>query len=190
MKICTATLRSTAPYSASRLHEAPKLEKEGADAYEQRTWREKGTFDANGMLCIPAMGLKMAVDEAAKRLAMGIPGRGKSTYTKFFVAGQICIDTPGVCLNIAKDDLDQVKIWANADGVRGSGKRVKRLFPLVHQWKGNAQFAILDPTIPPAIFEKTLIEAGRLIGVGRFRPEKGGMNGRFAVDNITWAEEA
>lgn len=188
MKICTAHLRSTAPYSASRLHETPKLEKEGADAYEQRTWREKGTFNGEGSICIPAMGLKMAVDEAAKRLAIGIPGRGKSNYTKFFVAGQICTDDPGVALDIKKDELHQIKIWANADGVRGSGKRVKRFFPIVHQWTGVATFAILDATIPEKIFEQTLIEAGRLIGVGRFRPEKGGMFGRFAVESMKWSE--
>lgn len=188
MQICTATLRSLCPYSASRRHEVDKLEKEGADAYEHRTWREKATFDADGSICIPAMGLKMAVDEAAKRVALGIPGRGKTTYTKFFVAGQICLDDPGVRLNVKKDELEQIKIWANADGVRGSGKRVKRLFPIVREWQGVAQFAILDPTIPPAIFEKMLIEAGRLVGVGRFRPEKGGMFGRFAVDHLKWSE--
>jgi hypothetical protein len=28
--------------------------------------------------------------------------------------------------------------------------------------------------------------AGLYIGVGRFRPEKGGINGRFALDKLVW----
>jgi len=188
MKICTAHLHSLVPYSASRLHETPKLEKEAPDAYERRTWREKGTFNDKGIICIPAMGLKMAVDEAAKRLGMKIEGRKGATYTKYFVAGQICENLPGVELGVHKDSLECIEIWANSDGVRGSGKRVKRLFPVVPKWSGIARFAVLDPTIPESIFERTLIEAGRLIGVGRFRPEKGGFFGRFVVDRMEWSE--
>lgn len=190
MRVCTARLKSISPYSQSKIvdpEDHPKREKEGPNEYERRLWREKATYDGSGEVCIPAMALKMAVDESAKRLNMGIPGRGKSTYTKFFVAGQICEgDVP---IGIQKDDLLPIKVWVNADGVRGSGKRVKRIFPYLPEWEGVARFLILDEVIPSDVFERALVEAGKLIGIGRFRPERGGYLGRFSVEDVTWATE-
>lgn len=188
MKVCLVTIRSATPYSQSKAVDPdlwPKLEKETADGFDKRTWREKATVDDSGIVCIPAMALKMSVDEAVKRLNIGIKGRGKSTYTKYFVAGQICeADVP---IGLAKDDLDYIDIWANADGVRGSGKRVRRRFPIIKEWAGVARFAILDDVIPTEVFEKALTEAGRLVGIGRFRPEKGGFLGRFHVEDFKWS---
>jgi hypothetical protein len=187
MRICTATIKSVTPYSQSKQVDPevfPKQEKEGHDDFDKRLWREKATYDENGIVCIPAMALKMAVDEAVKRLNIGIPGRGKSTYTKFFVAGQICDGDPK--LDIHKDDLEPIDIWANADGVRGSGKRVRRRFPIIKSFETEARFALLDDVIPNNVFEKALIEAGRLVGIGRFRPEKGGFLGRFTVTGFKW----
>lgn len=189
MKTCTARLESVTPYSQSRhidKERFPKLEKEKADDYDLRLWRERATYDKNGIVCIPQMALKMSVDEAIKRLNIGIPGRGKSTYTKFFVAGQICeADAP---LSVHKDDLEYIDIWAHSNGVRGSGKRVVRRFPIIKEWQATARFAILDDTIPPEVFERALVEAGRLVGIGRFRPEVGGFLGRFKASKFQWAE--
>lgn len=188
MKLCRVSIRSVTPYSQSKAvdpDQFPKLEKESADGWDKRLWREKATFDQHGEVCIPAMALKMSVDEAIKRLNIGIPGRGKSTYTKFFTAGQICeADAP---LGVHRDDLEFIDIWANADGVRGSGKRVRRRFPIIRAYETAASFAILDDIIPEKVFEKAVTEAGRLVGIGRFRPEKGGMNGRFEVSGISWS---
>ncbi|KFL31419.1 hypothetical protein JP75_07620 [Devosia riboflavina] len=188
MKICLVTIKSATPYSQSKAvdpDQFPKLEKESADGWDKRLWREKATYDSSGIVCIPAMALKMSVDEAVKRLNIGIPGRGKSTYTKFFTAGQIC--EADVSLGIHKDDLEQIDIWANADGVRGSGKRVRRRFPIIKEYEAVARFAILDDIIPEAIFEQAITEAGRLVGIGRFRPEKGGFLGRFHVTGFQWS---
>lgn len=189
MRIVAIQIEGVTPYSQSKMIDSevfPKKEKEGADEYDKRLWREKSTHNSSGEVCIPAMSLKMATDEAVKRLNLQIPGRGKSTYSKFFVAGQICeADVP---LGIQKDDLEYIDIWANADGVRGSGKRVRRRFPYIQEWSGVARFAILDDVIPNNVFEKAFVEAGRLVGIGRFRPEKGGYLGRFKVGGFQWGE--
>jgi len=188
MKQVDIKITGVTPYSASRAVDPdvhPRLEKESIGEWDIRLWRMKATANDAGEVCIPAMALKMAVDEAVKRLSLSIPGRGKSTYTKFFVAGQICEgDMP---IGVKVDDLQSITIWANADGVRGSGKRVKRVFPYIQTWSGIAKFSILDDVIPPAIFERAVIEAGRLVGVGRFRPEKGGFLGRFRAEKFAWS---
>lgn len=186
MKLVEVNLESLAPYSQSRMHDAPKLDRETADAYELRTWREKCTTDENGIICIPAMAFKQCLDASAKLLGIQIPGKGKSTYTKHFKAGVICeTDVP---LGVLKDEVPSVTINANSDGVRGSGKRVKRTFPIIQTWTGTARFAVFDDTVTRDVFERHLTEAGRFVGIGRFRPENGGLYGRFRPITFTWSE--
>lgn len=186
MRKVTITLKSLAPYTQSRQHHTPKLEKEGPDAYEERTWLEKTTVDAEGHICIPAMAFKQCLDRSAKMLGMQIPGRGKSTYTKHFTAGVIVPEN--LVLPIKKDAVTRIAINANADGVRGSGKRVRRFFPQVPEWRGALEAYILDETITPAVFEKHATEAGMLVGVGQHRPENGGNNGRFLCEKFEWSQ--
>lgn len=183
MKTCTATLSSIGPYSQSRAHEAEKLPRETANDYEDRTWREKAHV-LDGKVYIPPMGFKMALDRAAKMLGRQIPGKGKSTYTKFFESGVLCTEP----VFIGPLDIIQCeRVHANADGVRGSGKRVWRKFPRIDAWKADVPFHVLASEITPDVFEEHLRQAGSFVGIGRFRPEKGGFFGRFKVDRLTWS---
>ena len=75
------------------------------------------------------------------------------------------------------------------DGVRGGGKRVWKYFPIVHVWKLKVTVYILDDTITKDVFERHFKEAGRFIGVGFYRPQRGGTNGRFAPTHFDWQEE-
>ena len=96
----------------------------------------------------------------------------------------ICVDNPP--LGVHKDDVESVRINANADGVRGSGKRVWRTFPVIPKWESEATFMIMDDTITKDVFEDVFHAAGMGIGIGRFRPEKGGINGRFSAVSFEW----
>jgi hypothetical protein len=177
-------IESVSPYSQSRRHDTEKLPGEKADDYETRTWRDRVTTDANGNQLIPGMAFKMALDSAAKRLSMKIPGKRNSTYTKHFVGGVIC--TTDMPTGYKKAEIPGVSINANADGVRGSGKRVKRILPQITKYTGTIEFVVLDDAIDKPIFEQTLREAGQSVGIGQFRPENGGLNGRFVVKSFDW----
>lgn len=183
-RTCIATLVATAPYSASRAHEAPKLDRETPDAYETRTWRQKAHI-ANGRVFIPPMAFKIGLDKAAKMLGMQIPGKGKSTYTKFFESGVLVTDPVFIA---DESDIKCERIHANSDGVRGSGKRVWRQFPRIDDWKAEVVFHILANEVTPDVFEQTLRQAGAFVGIGRFRPERGGFFGRFRVERLQWAD--
>lgn len=170
MKTVEVDLVSTAPYSQSRMHATPKNDKENWDAYEARTWREKCSTDDNGIVVIPAMAFKQALDDVARRLGEQIPGKGKSTYSKHFAGGVIC--EADVSLGVRKEESPSITISANADGKRGSGKRVNRTFPQWANWKGTARFAVLDDTVTPAVFERHLAEAGLALSVTRTKIQK------------------
>jgi hypothetical protein len=47
---------------------------------------------------------------------------------------------------------------------------------------------IFDDTITKEVFERHLTEAGRFVGIGRFRPENGGIYGRFTAGPFSWSE--
>lgn len=186
MKKVTIHLRSIAPYTQSRQHHIPKNEKENPQDYEERTWREKTTVNDDGLICIPAMAFKQALDRSAKMLSIQIPGRGKATYTKHFTAGVMIPEN--LCLGVKKEEAMKITINANSDGVRGSGKRVVRHFPQIPKWEGALDVFIIDETITPDVFERHAKEAGMLVGVGQYRPENGGTNGRFVCDKFDWSE--
>lgn len=185
MKTATVTLRSLAPYNQSHQHFTEKEEsgKEGHDEYEKRTWRNKGHYDQEGNAYIPPMAFKGALASAAKFLSIPIKGKGKSTYTKHFLSGVMVTDP--LMLGVKKDDVKPQWISCDPQGRKG-GMGVMRAFPHFEKWEGTIEMHILDDTIPKEIFEKVLKEAGNFIGIGQFRPEKGGYFGRFEVLEISW----
>jgi hypothetical protein len=184
MRIVTATLESMSPYSQSKHYKVPKLEKESSSDYEERTWRERCHVNSDGMICIPPMAFKNCLSEAAKFLSMQIPGKGKATYTKHFEAGIMVIEE--MVLSDRKDDVAGEWLFVPSDGKRGGGKRVEKCFPCIRQWQGDVTFHIVDDTITKEVFAKHLEEAGKFIGLGRFRPRNNGFYGRFKVVSLKW----
>jgi len=177
------------PLSQSRQHDDPMMEGEGRDDYDKRTWRSKlnvETRDGKRTVVLPAHGIQQAITAAARYSKRQIPGQGKATWTKKFEAGIMLLECPA--LNIDPDTVTCVTISANADGVRGSGKRVTRRFPQMPEWSATFSVHILDPIITEDVFREMVGLAGMFIGLGRFRPEKGGVNGRFKIASLAWQD--
>lgn len=185
-RTCMAKLESISPYSQSGFFVSEKKTKETHEAFEKRCWKEKAHVNGDGIIVIPAMAFKYSIDEAAKRLQIQIPGKGKTQYTKYIEAGvAVQKDVP---LGIKFDDIQGETIWAHPDGKRGSGKRVRRTFPLIPEWKGTLEIMVFDETVTDEILERVLESAGVFVGVGRFRPEKQGYFGRWRVVGTKWSE--
>lgn len=184
MKTAIATIKGVSPYSQSKHYNTEKLPKELAKDYEMRTWRDRLHATDDGTVFIPPMSFKNCLSEAAKFLSLQIPGKGKATYTKHFEAGVLVTDA--LHLNIKKDDVPGEWLFVPADGIRGSGKRVEKCFPVIHQWSGDVTFHILDETITRDVFEHVLTQAGAFIGIGRFRPRNNGFYGRFKLESLNW----
>uniref|UniRef100_A0A6M3KVK6 Uncharacterized protein n=1 Tax=viral metagenome TaxID=1070528 RepID=A0A6M3KVK6_9ZZZZ len=187
MKIAHATLESLAPYSQSRMHSEPKLDKESHSDYEARTWRSRMHATANGNVFIPPMAFKFGLETAARFLRLRIPGKGQSEYGKHFQAGVIVPE--GLVLPIKRADVQGEWLNLHANGKRGSGTRVSRCMPMIPEWRGVVVYYVLDDTIPKDIFEQVLRESGNFIGIGRFRPQNGGYLGRYKVVEVKWDGE-
>lgn len=189
MRICKAKLRSQGRYSQGKhvdQNAVPPLPKEAKDDYEVRTWRERCNVLPDGTVFIPPMAFKKSLDKAASFLGEKIPGKRNATYTKHFLAGVLVQDP--LVLPTKKDTIQGEWLFVPADGKPGGNSRVSRCFPYVDEWAGEVTFYVVDDTITPEVFERTLREAGNLIGIGRFRPERGGFYGRFKVESTEWVD--
>jgi hypothetical protein len=174
---------STSEYSQSRNHETEKLPRELAAAHEERTWREKSHVNGEGFVIIPANQFKVAITEAARKLSLQIPGKGKKTYTSAFVSS-VFVPKP-IVLPIKKEELRGEKISCNSNGKPGTGSRVWRIFPVISEWSGKLEIHVLDDIITEDVLSEVLICAGSFVGVGRWRPSVGGYNGRFEINKIS-----
>lgn len=186
MKTATAELISVTPYIQSRYHGIDKEEGELAGAYEVRTWKEKAHWGPDGKMFIPCMSLKSSLAAAAKFKSKPIPGKGKATWTKHFLSGVRRMNN--VPLDVTRETVGRETILCAVDGKKGGsgGKSVMRTFPRVLEWKGTAEFLILDDLITEEVFLATLKDAGQFIGIGSFRAQNGGFCGCFRVGKLTW----
>lgn len=193
MKTAICHLESASPYSQSRLYtkaEVPPKEKESAADYDLRNWRHHQHANRDGNVFIPPMAFKNCLMEAAQYLGEKIPGKRNATWTKHFTAGILCQDQVLIYgpdgKPYHKDKSECESYMCHADGKKGSGTRVLRTFPVFPQWTATATILVFDETITEDVFTRYLEEAGRFIGIGRFRPRNGGFYGRFMVKSVEW----
>jgi hypothetical protein len=188
MQTVEVKLENTSPYSQSRYvdkDEHPKNGKETADDYEKRTWQARIHRDDNGVPFMPPMSLKKSLDSASKYLGK-IPGERNATYSKRFRSGLLITDNIPLWSNgkpvKSVDDFEGEWLFLDANGKAGQGgTRVKRRMPRLRQWTAQATVYLIDEVITADVLERALIDAGRFVGLGRFRPEMGGFYGRFKV---------
>jgi hypothetical protein len=187
MKTAIATLESVSPYSQSKHYEVPKLDdNEPHSEFEKRTWKNRCHVSEDGHIVIPPMAFKNSLSEAAKFMSESVKGKGKATYTKHFEAGVLVLEP--LVLDLTLENVQGEWLFVPSDGKRGGGKRVNKCFPIIHHWKGDVSYTVLDSTITEEVFARHLEASGKFIGVGRFRPRNNGFYGRFKVLKIKWSD--
>ena len=192
MPTAIVKLKSVSPYSQSRYLLESRGSNEAPDDFEKRIWRDRAHVmevgPDKGKVFIPPMAFKQSLDAGAKYASIQIPGKGKATYTKHTKSG-VLVSEPLV-LPIKKEDLAYYAGPMSSTGEKGGagGKVVIRIYPMILEWEGEVTYHILDEVITPAAFEQMLTVAGRNIGIGRFRPQNGGFNGRYSVEKVDWVD--
>ncbi len=184
MQTALIHIEGMSPLSQSKHHTEPKLGQETSDAHERRTWRHRMHTTKSGHVFLPPMAAKNGLVAAAKFLNRKIPGEGQKTFTKRFESGILCMDP--LVLDVLAADVVSEELFVPSDGVRGSGKRVTKIFGVIPEWGGTFIVTVLDEKIGHKVFAEHAEAWGKFIGVGRFRPERNGYFGRFAVKKIDW----
>jgi hypothetical protein len=180
MRLAIAHLVGQTPYSPCRHFsetEVPKQDngKEGDDAYERRTWRNRLHRTPDGLVQIPEQAFANSIKLAAKRF--------EAEYAKHFEDGVTV--TGNLVLSVKADEIPYDELLVRGTK-RITEKRVTKLFPRIDEWEGDVTFHIINDIIPKAIFRQALVIAGLLVGIGRFRPQSWGYYGRFTVEAVEW----
>ena len=189
-RIATVKIEGVSPISFNRYHATEHLEKESHDDYAKRTWKEYCHYDKNGDIFIPPMMMKNVICESAKFLGIKVKGKGQNLYTKHFIAGTLVTEPAPLGINMRDLTIEKHRdaVFVPSSGVRGSGNRVMKYFPVFDEFAFQIKYHILDDTITKDVFEYVLTQAGQFIGIGRFRPINWGFYGRFTVKGIKWSQ--
>lgn len=182
-------LKGISPLSFSRVLQSVKPKGETDEAFADRTWREHIHTDSKGAVVIPPNMLKACIADCAKYFSEKIKGKGNNTWSKHFEAGIMIVDPmPLMCGGkpILVDAVKSERLFLNADGKKGGGTRVWRIYPYVTDWECAGQLFVFDPVFDGQTgkIQEYMEHAGQFIGMGRWRPRKGGMYGRFNVTSF------
>lgn len=129
--------------------------------------------DSNGSLCIPGEYVRQAIVHAAKYRQD--PRSPRKSAMDLFKAGIINL-TPLASLGVKDwDYLDKRRVTIQRNGIN-------RQRPAMREgWKATFEMMVnLPEYIGTSLLQDTLVSAGRLIGIGDFRPTYG----RFHVSSF------
>lgn len=179
------SLRGIAPYSTSRFHGTESKEGESPEDYDKRTWLNRAHSE-HGAVYIPAHGFQQCLVAGAKYSKQKIKGQGASKWASVFTSGVVIPEH--IKTSMTLETAKCAAVYCHANGQRGSASRVFRRFPEWPSWTGEGEAWILDQMITPDKFAEMLAYAGRFIGLGRFRPQNQGTNGRFEIVSLEWQD--
>lgn len=126
----------------------------------------------NGNLVQPSTHLIGSLRKAGARFQ--IPGQGKLTYKNLMGSGAVFIDPDMIPHEIQKWEVDRRPV------VIGKA-RIVRSRPMLKKWALGFTVEYDDEEVPKQALKEIFEYAGRRVGIGDFRPEKGGPFGRFMI---------
>jgi hypothetical protein len=136
--------------------------------------------DAEGNIYLPATWLQGAVVEAGKQKKMGGKGSSKATYSK--VAGS-CVEINPFEIIMDKAKWKVFSILAVNPTTRGRNILHR---PQFDKWEVSFEVTFEESQIEATVMKELFDIAGRMVGVGDWRPAKKGRFGKFQVTN--WKE--
>lgn len=185
-RVLKARIQGVTPYTQGRAMSSEKIDKEGHDAYDERCWRERATYDQDGNVTIPAQALYLALISVCKFYNETIPGHGKKTWTARFTRGVILRSAPVLEPARQVEDLECQKVHVPSDGRVGGSTRVWRRFPIFWPWAAEVELLVTDRLIPDEVVERYLEQSGVLCGIGTYRRESRGTNGQYEMTSASW----
>lgn len=187
-RICIVDIESTpgSAYEVHRYHGLTKNKGETDDAFQTRTWKECAHYNEKNEVFIPGMSFKKAIDTACRKFGGRVAedvkkaGSGQQKWFSHFTGGYLPVTD--LMLGVKKDDMKEHPFPMP----RKDGNAVIITLPIFKTWKGQIEFHVFDDLIPNEVFERHLNDAGQFVGVGQWRAENGGLNGRFTIKKVTW----
>ena len=153
-----------------------KVEEDYA-AMMQIEWSAGLYLDEKGRIAIPVENVRASVRDGAKLSKLG-----KEVSRKVFLDGEhipLMYDGPNNPEKLFEDAR-----FRDVRSVRVGQQRVMRTRPIFRTWSLTFTAYWEPDAFDVDLFRQCLTSAGKFIGLGDFRPDKGGTFGRFVVESI------
>lgn len=128
--------------------------------------------DEDGNLVQPSTHIIGTLKRAGAKFQ--IPGQGKLTYKNLMGSGAVIVDPDMIPHEHQSYEIDRRSVVVMR-------ARITRSRPMLKKWALSFELEYDEEEIPKSVLKELLDYAGRRVGIGDFRPEKGGPFGRFMV---------
>ena len=181
MKKFKATIEGISPLLMNRpsmlIGDISKDKKPARDDYDEQA-KMKLYKNPSGKLYQPSTHLQGALVEAGKHKK--IVGKGKSTYSK--VVGYAVQVEPFEIVH-QKQSWEVFTVLAVNPSTKGRNPLSR---PMLREWKISFDVIFDETEVAVSIMKELLDIAGRIVGIGDWRPAKKGPYGKFHV--VEWKE--
>jgi hypothetical protein len=170
---CDVWIQGTSPLLQNRFPDPEPGEP--LDESPESTACRRAHFDEDGFLCFPSMAVSLLLQQSAMDVGAPLPPR-----SVIVVGDDIPLFAPD-----RRTRLDDFEVDARPVKCR-HGVRSMCYRPRIDAWAAPITLLVQDKVLPPSLVREFLIEGGQWVGLGDFRPQRGGSFGRFEV--VRWNE--
>ena len=174
MKEFEVTIKGTSPLLQHRFPMddagAPGKKRTGVPDWEAEG--EKALYrDGEGVIYQPASHVEGALSQAAK--SFKVAGRRGATYSKLLASSL------AVLPDVIPHKLTSYHIDARPVVVQRA--RIIRYRPMFDNWELDFTLQLHDDQLPTDVVKEIIDHAGLYVGIGDYRPGRGGKFGKFMV---------
>jgi hypothetical protein len=184
MKIYNVTIQGISPLLMNRPNQLEISDKSKDVKRETKTSDEisesKIYKDSEGTIYLPSTWFRGSLVEAGKQKKMGGKGSSKATYSKI-VGSSVSIEPFEILLK--KPNWKTFSILAVNPITHGRNILHR---PQFDKWEVEMQVRFEEEQIESSVMKELFDIAGKMVGVGDWRPAKKGMFGKFQV--VSWKE--
>jgi len=172
MKRFHTVIEGISPYLMHKFSGTDEKSKSRTGTKNYKDETEKALYrDPSGKVYVPSSQIHGCLIGAGRQLQ--VVGKGKATYGKLFGAF-VMIEPAVLTIKPQKYTVDERPVVVQK-------ARIIRYRPKWEQWSLEFDVVIMDEDIASEVVKQALDNGGRYVGIGDFRPSKGGSFGRFQV---------
>lgn len=190
MKLIRVTIKGTTPLLTQRFNESAEIQsatrKAVVSVKTPREEAEKVTYrDSQGRFYFPGAAFSRLLRESGSNHKM----RGTRKSVKYVVPASVLVIEDAILLTNGdgKTLMKDYEVDSRSVVIPSTKGRVMKYRPRFDEWSMTFQIRVNEEILEPDFVHTLLSEGGQQIGLGDFRPAKGGPFGTFQV--IEWKEQ-
>lgn len=188
MTFVNVTIRGDTPLLQHRFSETSEVHRATRNVIvQQRNPRDEADKAAHktddGRFFFPGAAIGRLIREAGGNHKI----RGSRKSAKYVVPAAVLVMDDAVMITNGDGitPVDNFEVDARPVVIPATKGRIMRYRPRFDRWSASFTIRINDSVLPVEFVQQLLTEGGQQIGVGDFRPEKGGPFGVFQI--VTWS---